>query len=89
LNLFNLIPFFGLDGSHGFKALNSPQRFAVAAAFGAAWWLTGFPLMIVPTAVAAFRAFQPNAGPGDARTLANFMGLIGVLGWMSTLRATP
>ena len=43
----------------------------------------------VPTAVAAFRAFQPGAGPGDARTLANFMGLIGVLGWMSTLRATP
>lgn len=89
LNLFNLIPFFGLDGSHGFKALNAPQRLAVAAAFGAAWWFTGFPLMIVPTGVAAFRAFQRDAGPGDARTLANFLGLIGVLGWMSTLRATP
>lgn len=86
LNLFNLLPVFGLDGSHGFKSLARTQRLVVAVAFGLAMWLSGFKLLVVHAAVAAFRAFGKDAGPGDARTLANFAGLIAVLSWMSTLR---
>lgn len=89
LNLFNLLPVFGLDGSHGFKALNAPQRWAVAAAFGVAWYVSGFWMLIALAAVAVYRAVGKDAGPGDARTLANFLGLIGVLSWMATLPARP
>ncbi len=85
INLFNLIPFFGLDGSHGFKALNRGQRAVVLAGFVAAWYFSGVGLIVVPAAVAAWRVFAPDQGPGDARTLANFLGLIGVLSWLAAL----
>lgn len=85
INLFNLIPFFGLDGSHGFKALDRLQRAAVLGAFVAAWWISGIGLIVVPAAVAAWRVFAPEQGPGDARTLVNFLGLIGVLTWLAAL----
>lgn len=86
INLFNLIPFFGLDGSHGFKALNRAQRAAVLGAFVAAWWFSSVGLLVIPAAVAAWRVFARDQGPGDARTLANFLGLIGVLTWLAALR---
>ncbi len=87
LNLFNLLPVFGLDGSHGIKALDRLQRWGIVAAFALAFWLTGFKLIILLALVAGWRAFGRDAGPGDARTLANFVGLIGVLSWMASLRA--
>ncbi len=87
LNLFNLLPVFGLDGSHGFKALNTLQRWGVVAAFALAFWLTSFKLIILLLLVAAWRAFGRDAGPGDAKTFANFLGLIGLLSWMTSLRA--
>lgn len=87
LNLLNLLPVFGLDGSHGFKALNTLQRWGVALAFMLAFWLTGFKLIILLALVAAWRAFGRDAGAGDARTFANFLGLVGVLAWMASLRA--
>lgn len=85
LNLFNLLPAFGLDGSHGFKALNTMQRWGVVAALALAFWLTSFKLIILLVIVAAWRAFGRDAGPGDARTFANFLGLVGVLSWMASL----
>jgi len=87
LNLFNLLPAFGLDGSHGFKALDTLQRWGIVAAFALAFWLTGFKLIILLVIVAAWRAFGRDAGPGDASTFANFLGLVGVLSWMASLKA--
>lgn len=87
LNLFNLLPVFGLDGSHGFKALNTMQRWGVALAFMLAFWLTSFKLIILLALVAAWRAFGRDVGRGDAQTFANFLGLVGVLSWMASLRA--
>lgn len=87
LNLFNLLPMFGLDGSHAFKALSQPQRFGVVAAIALATWISGFKLLILVGLVAAWRAFERKAGPGDARTFANFLALVGVLTWMATRRA--
>ncbi len=84
LNLFNLMPFFGLDGSHAFGALSRPQRIVVAVALGLALWLSGFKLLFLVAGVAAWRCFDRQAGPGDAKTLANFLGLIAVLSWMAT-----
>lgn len=87
LNLFNLLPVFGLDGSHGFKALNTMQRWGVVAAFAVAFWLTSFKLIILLILAAGWRAFGRDAGPGDAKTFANFLGLVGLLSWMASLRA--
>ena len=87
LNLFNLLPAFGLDGSHGFTALSRAQRLAVVAAMGAALWLSGFKLIALLIAVGLWRIVQREQGPGDARTLANFLGLIAVLSWMATRHA--
>jgi Zn-dependent protease len=85
LNLFNLLPAFGLDGSHGFKALNAMQRWGVVAALAFAFWLTSFKLIVLLVIVSAWRAFGRDAGPGDERTFANFLGLVGVLAWMASL----
>ena len=85
LNLFNLLPAFGLDGSHGFKALNTMQRWGIVAAFALAFWITSFKLIVLLVIVSAWRAFGRDAGPGDARTFANFLGLVAVLSWMATL----
>jgi len=41
---------------------------------------------VLVAAVAAWRCFDRQVGPGDARTLANFVGLVAVLSWMATLR---
>ena len=85
INLFNLIPWFGLDGSHGFKALDAPQRWAVAIAMGVAFWISGVKILVILAIIAVIRAVRKDQGPGDARTLANFIGLIAVLTWMATL----
>ena len=86
INLFNLIPFFGLDGSHGIKVLNRAQRLAVVAAFAVAWQVSGVQLILLPLAVTIWRAFARETGRGDARTLANFLGLIAVLTWLAALK---
>lgn len=85
LNLFNLMPFFGLDGDHAFRALNRLQRWGVVAAIGLAFYFSTFKLLLLVGAVAVWKAAQREEGPGDANTLANFIGLIGVLSWMSML----
>jgi Zn-dependent protease len=86
INLFNLIPFFGLDGSHGIKVLSRGQRLAVVAAFAVAWQVSGVQLILLPLAVTIWRAFARETGRGDARTLANFLGLIAVLTWLAALK---
>ncbi len=91
LNLFNLLPVWQLDGSRGFHALSTPQRWAVVAALGGGWFLTGSGLLLLVGAVAVWRALQRQAGPGDRRALATFVVLIAALGWLTTLgaAATP
>ena len=86
INLFNLIPVWQLDGARGFHALSAGQRWVVVAALLAMLLITGQKLLIVVGAVALWRAFQREAGPGDQRALATFVILILALSWMSTLR---
>jgi Zn-dependent protease len=86
INLFNLIPVWQLDGARAFHALNRAERWVVVAGFGAMLLLTGQKLLIVIGAVAVWRAFQREAGPGDQRTLITFLVLIASLSWMAALR---
>jgi Zn-dependent protease len=79
LNLFNLIPVWQLDGSRGLHVLSRPERWALVGAIAAALMFTEQRLLFIVGAVAVWRAIQKDAGPGDARVLATFAGLVGVL----------
>jgi Zn-dependent protease len=87
LNLFNLIPIWQLDGSRGFEALTRVERWAITVAIGAAYLISGQKLLLIVGAVAVWRCFQKQAGPGDTRAAAIFVGLIAVLSWLSTTQS--
>jgi Zn-dependent protease len=80
INLFNLLPVAGLDGSRGFAALSSAQRLGVAFVIGAAWAVTRDGLLILIGAAALFRAFVgAREEPADPRTFVEFSLLVAVL----------
>jgi Zn-dependent protease len=83
INLFNLIPVWQLDGSRGFHALTSAQRWAAVAAIAVAFMLTGQKLLVIVGLVAGFRAFQRTDVKGDSTTLATFAGLVFALSWLA------
>jgi len=86
INLFNLLPFWQLDGSRGFHALVTWQRWAVVAALGVAYCFTSQGLLFLIAIVAVYRAFQkPLATQPDRRALATFLILIGALTWLSAI----
>ncbi|MEW5917813.1 MAG: site-2 protease family protein [Gemmatimonadota bacterium] len=87
INLFNLIPIWQLDGSRAFHALSRMQRWSIVAALVAAVFVTGQKLLIIVAAVAVWRAFQKDEGPGDQRALLTFVALIFALGWLSAVNA--
>jgi Zn-dependent protease len=83
LNLFNLIPIWQLDGSRGFHALSRAERWIVVAAIGVALYVTEQRLLFIVGGVAIWRAMQRQEGPGDRRTLATFVLLVGALAWIA------
>jgi len=85
INLFNLIPVWQLDGSRGFHGLNRWMRWSVAAAFFAAFFLTGQTLLIIIGAVAVFRAFQQAVTEPDYDAFGTFLVLIGALSWLTMI----
>jgi Zn-dependent protease len=83
INLFNLIPIWQLDGSRGFHALSSWQRWVAIAALAAAFYLTGQKMLLIVGAVALFRGFQYTETPGDNNALATYVALVFALSWLS------
>jgi Zn-dependent protease len=83
LNLFNLTPVWQLDGSRGVHVLARGERWALVAAIAVALLLTEQRLLLVVGAVAVWRSFQQEAGPGDTRTLATFVTLVIALAWLA------
>lgn len=83
LNLFNLIPIWQLDGARGFHALSRRERWIVVAAIAVTLYLTGQRMLFIVGGVAVWRAAQREEGPGDARTLATFVILVGALGGLA------
>ncbi len=85
INLFNLLPVWTLDGGRAFHALSRVQRFAGAAAAGAAWYYTGgYPagdgLLALVAVVCLYRAVATPADPrGSLRSAATYVGLIAAL----------
>jgi len=83
LNLFNLTPFWQLDGSRGMHALSRAERWAVVVTLGIAWYLTQNTILLIVGAVAVWRAVQREVGPGNQRVLATFVVLIAALSWLA------
>jgi Zn-dependent protease len=76
INLFNLVPFWQLDGARGMRALTARQRGVVVALAAAAALLTGQTMGWVVCAVAAVRARSDLPPEGDARAFRTFAGLV-------------
>jgi Zn-dependent protease len=83
INLFNLTPIWQLDGSRGVQVLARGERWVLVAAIAVALLLTEQRLLFVVGAVAVWRSFQQQAGPGDTRTLATFVMLVIALSWLA------
>jgi Zn-dependent protease len=81
INLFNLMPIWGLDGDHAFKALNRTERWIAAGVVGGMLFLTGEGLLVLVGVLAVVQAFReaPNA-EGDRTALIQFAGLVVALG---------
>ena len=76
INLFNLIPIWQLDGSRGMHALARWERWVLVAVVGAMLFMTGTTMLMLIGAVAVWRAFQTEPGPGDVGVLATYLALI-------------
>lgn len=86
VNLFNLLPFWQLDGGRAFHALSRPQRIAAALAMAVLWAATREGLLILLLAVAAVRAFGKDApAEGDRKAIFQYLLLLGVLAAMCTI----
>jgi Zn-dependent protease len=83
INLFNLIPVWQLDGSRGFHALSRTERGIIIAIVVATYAITHQKMLILIGAVAVYRAFQKESGPGDRRTFATYLVLLIVLTWLA------
>jgi len=83
LNLFNLTPIWQLDGSRGVHALARWERWVLVAVVALMLLATEQRMLFIVGAVAVWRAFQREAGPGDTRTLATFVMLIVALAWLA------
>jgi Zn-dependent protease len=86
VNLFNLIPVWQLDGSHGMRALARRDRGLLAALIGAAFFATAEGMLLLLGLAAAWRAFERSAPEAsDRRSLVEFALLILVLGWLCAI----
>ena len=79
LNLFNLLPFWQLDGARGFRALSRQQRWMAAGATAVAGLLATQPLLYVVAAVGAFRAWRSPEEAADRRAFVTYVALVALL----------
>ena len=79
INLFNLLPFWQLDGGHAFKAMSRAHRVMAVFAIAAALLLSGERMLWLPLLGAAWMVFRPSARQPDLRALGYYVILIGAL----------
>jgi Zn-dependent protease len=83
INLFNLIPFWQLDGGRGFHSLNRTQRWLAFAAIGLALAFTHQVLLFALLGFALFQAFRKEVPTeADHTGLLQYVCLVSVLSAM-------
>ncbi len=86
INLFNLLPVWQLDGGRGFRALGKRERWILVAVIGGMWFLTSEGLLALLLLVGGLGAlFGRPPEVNDRTTFWQFIGLVVVLSWFSTL----
>lgn len=86
INLFNLIPFWQLDGGRGFHSLNRTQRWLAFAAIGLALFLTQQLLLFVLLGFALFQALRKEVqAEPDGTGLFHYIFLVFILSAMSLI----
>jgi Zn-dependent protease len=87
INLFNLIPFWQLDGGRGFHPLSRGQRLLAAGAVGLALWGTGEKMLwLLLLAALAQAIFPQQQGEGDRGALGWYVFLIAALSALMLLK---
>ena len=84
INLFNLIPFWQLDGARGFRALDTRQRSIVVGLAAAAALVGPLPLGWLICAVGGLRLRSDLPPEGDQRAFRTMAGLLvglGAIAW--------
>jgi Zn-dependent protease len=90
VNLFNLMPVWQLDGAHAFRPLTRVERAIAASSLVLMFVVTREGLLVLMAILAGVQAWNANENaPGDRPVLLQFIALVVVLSWMSTLQARP
>jgi Zn-dependent protease len=85
VNLFNLLPFWQLDGGRGFRALTRRQRWIAVSALVTIWLATSEPLLVLLALAGAANAFTDAPDEPDAGALGMYVGLALVLALLSRI----
>ena len=85
VNLFNLLPFWQLDGGRGFRALTRRQRWLAVAALGGIWFLTAEPLLFLLGLAGVANALSQAPEEGDNAMLGLYAALALLLALVSRL----
>ena len=85
INLFNLLPFWQLDGGRGFTTLTREERWMACVALIALWFASRNGLLILLAMLAAYQAIRGGSTQRDTPALATYIGLAAAL----TLLARP
>jgi Zn-dependent protease len=86
VNLFNLLPFWQLDGGRGFRALTRRERWIATGALVAIWLATAEPLLVLLAVVAAVSAFAASPDEPDGAALGMYVGLALALAALSRIQ---
>ena len=85
VNLFNLLPFWQLDGGRGFRALTRRERWIATGALLAIWFATAEPLLVLLAVAGAANAFTASPDEPDSAALGMYVGLALTLAALSRI----
>jgi Zn-dependent protease len=84
INLFNLVPVFGLDGSHAYKVLGQRQRIMILATMLIMWYLSGETMFFLISLGAIYRLFTKDVPEEhDESIFLQYVALLAAFGFIS------
>lgn len=88
INLFNLVPVFGLDGSHAYKVLGRQQRILILATMLIMWYLSSETMFFLIALGAVYRLFTKDLPEEtDQGVFWQFIALLAAFGLLSMATA--